>query len=54
MKVVADVLDALEMITGGRVIKSLADLTSTEKPIVIMKTTGIPGKQLMETPALVY
>lgn len=54
MKNVSDVLDALDIMTGGRVVKSLSDITMGNHPFVIMKTSGIPGKEVIETPGLVY
>ncbi|NUH85139.1 Nif3-like dinuclear metal center hexameric protein [Bacillus firmus] len=54
MKTVEDVLIALDELTGGRVIKSLNDITRGEHPFVIMKSSNIPGKEIIETPGLVY
>ncbi|GLB61716.1 Nif3-like dinuclear metal center hexameric protein [Cytobacillus sp. NCCP-133] len=54
MKTVEDVLNALDELTGGRVIKSLNDITRGEHPFVIMKSSNIPGKEIIETPGLVY
>ncbi|MCM3704655.1 MULTISPECIES: Nif3-like dinuclear metal center hexameric protein [Bacillaceae] len=54
MKTVEDVLIALDELTGGRVVKSLNDITRGEHPFVIMKSSNIPGKEIIETPGLVY
>ncbi|AND40618.1 MULTISPECIES: Nif3-like dinuclear metal center hexameric protein [Bacillales] len=54
MKTIEDVLIALDELTGGRVIKSLNDITRGEHPFVIMKSSNIPGKEIIETPGLVY
>ncbi len=54
MKTVADVLDALDSLTGGRVIKSPGDVTKGDHPFVMMKTSNLPGKGIMETPGLIY
>lgn len=54
MKTVADVLDALDALTGGRVIKTISDVTTGNQPFVIMKSSGIPGKEVLEMPGVVY
>ena len=51
---VRDVLTALNTITGGRVLLSLDDLFSGENPFVMLKTSNIPGKEVMEMPGLVF
>ncbi len=51
---VADVLQALDAITGGRVVKGIADLFGAKNPFVITKTSHVPGKAVLETPGLVY
>lgn len=48
-----DVLNALDQITGGRVVKSPEDLYSGKNPFVVTKSSGIPGKAVTETPGLV-
>lgn len=50
-----DVLNALNVITGGRMIES-ADMAQyeSEHPFVIMKSSGIYGKEVLEIPSLVY
>ncbi|KKB36631.1 Nif3-like dinuclear metal center hexameric protein [Bacillus thermotolerans] len=54
MNNVQDVLNALDKLTGGRVVKSLGDLTRGDHPFVIMKSSNLPGKEVIETPGLVY
>ncbi|SFE87676.1 Nif3-like dinuclear metal center hexameric protein [Alteribacillus iranensis] len=54
MKTVQDVLNALDTLTGGRVVQSLNDITSGEHPFVLTKSSNIPGKGILETPGLVY
>jgi hypothetical protein len=51
---VAQVVDVLDQITGGRVIKSLDEISSTRNPFVVMKSSNIPGKDVIEIPGLVY
>lgn len=51
---VADVLQALDAITGGRVVKGVADLFGGGNPFVVTKTSHLPGKQIVETPGLVF
>ncbi|MDK2846286.1 MAG: hypothetical protein PWR02_1217 [Synergistales bacterium] len=50
---VNDVVEALDKITGGRVIKDLGSWTSGENPFVVTKSSNIPGKAITETPGLV-
>jgi hypothetical protein len=50
---VADVLSALDKITGGRVITSSDDAFGTGNPFVVVKSSNIPGKAIAETPGLV-
>lgn len=51
---IADVIEALSKITGGRVVKDLDDLMSTNNPFVVIKSSNIPGKDVMEIPGLVF
>lgn len=51
---VKDVLEVLNDITGGRVVTNLADLFSCKNPFVVMKSSNIPGKSVMEIPGLVF
>lgn len=52
--IVADVVHALDQITGGRVITDLSQLSSGKNRFVMIKTSNIPGKEVMETPGLVW
>ncbi|MCS5695714.1 Nif3-like dinuclear metal center hexameric protein [Desulfofundulus thermocisternus] len=51
---VQEVLEALNLITGGRVITGQQETGDGRNPYVILKTSHIPGKEVMETPGLVY
>jgi hypothetical protein len=51
---VADVLQALDRITGGRVITGISDLSSGKNPYVVVKSSNIPGKEVCELPGLVF
>ncbi len=54
-KIIAkDVLEALDNITGGRVITSMEDITTRSNPFVVTKSSNIPGKAVTEMPGLVY
>ena len=50
---VRDILEALDRITGGRVVKGPGDLGG-RNPFVVTKSSGIPGKSVTETPGLVW
>lgn len=49
-----DVLEALNKITGGRVITSPEDIASGKNPFVVTKSSNIPGKAVTELPGLVW
>jgi len=51
---VKDVLKALDDITNGRCVKSSADWASGKNPFVTAKTSGVPGKAVVEIPGLVW
>ena len=51
--IVADILEALNEITGGRVITQAEDAFARGNPFVVVKTSHIPGKAIVETPGLV-
>lgn len=51
---VSDVLDALDKITGGRVIKGTGYVARCDSRFVVVKSSNIPGKAVMETPGLVF
>lgn len=50
---VKEVLEVLDKITGGRVVKSPEDLFSGKNPFVVTKSSNIPGKAVTEIPGLV-
>ena len=50
---VADVLVALDVITGGRVIMKAETPFGTGNPFVVTKSSNIPGKAITETPGLI-
>ncbi|MDY0092895.1 MAG: Nif3-like dinuclear metal center hexameric protein [Candidatus Vecturithrix sp.] len=50
---VRDLVEVLDKITGGRVLKSPQDLASGKNPFVVTKSSNIPGKAVTETPGLV-
>jgi hypothetical protein len=50
---VADVTEALNVISGGRVIMKADVPFGTGNPFVVTKTSNIPGKAVTETPGLV-
>ncbi|WLR51460.1 Nif3-like dinuclear metal center hexameric protein [Bacillus tianshenii] len=54
MQKISDVLHALDVITGGRVVKSLDEITSGKHPFVMMKSSNIIGKEVIEIPGLIY
>jgi hypothetical protein len=51
---VGDVVIALDRITGGRVITDVGHLAAGKNPFVVVKSSNIPGKEIMETPGLVW
>lgn len=51
---VKEIAAALNEITGGRLPKDLTELYSGRNPFVVMKSSNLPGKAIMETPGLVY
>lgn len=54
MAKVKDVLQALDDLTGGRCLKSSHDWASGKNPWVVMKSSGIPGKGIVEMPGLIW
>jgi hypothetical protein len=48
-----DVLEALDEISAGRVITKAEDAFAMGNPFVIVKTSHLPGKAVLETPGLV-
>ncbi len=51
---VIDVIEALDQITGGRVIKGTGYVAKCHSPFVVTKSSNIPGKAITETPGLVF
>ena len=51
---IKDVTDALNRITGGRLSENWNDVYAGVNPYVVMKSSNLPGKAIMETPGLVY
>lgn len=51
---VQNVLEALQIITGGRVVTRPEDISNGCNPYVTLKTSHIPGKEVMEIPGLIY
>ncbi|SDJ78463.1 Nif3-like dinuclear metal center hexameric protein [Paenibacillus naphthalenovorans] len=51
---VADVLEALNRISKGRMVMDWNEVTSGTNPYVVMKTSNIPGKSVIEIPGLVF
>ncbi len=52
-RVVRDVLDALQVITGGRLVCGAEDLSGNNH-FVVTKTSDIPGKAVTELPGLIW
>ncbi len=51
---VIDVIEALDRITGGRVVKGTGYVNRGSSPFVVTKSSNIPGKAITETPGLVF
>ncbi|MBD2844956.1 Nif3-like dinuclear metal center hexameric protein [Paenibacillus sp. IB182496] len=51
---VRDVVEALDRISGGRMVKDWNEVTSGANPYVVTKTSHIPGKSVIEIPGLVF
>jgi putative NIF3 family GTP cyclohydrolase 1 type 2 len=51
---IKDVTTALNRITGGRLSEDWNHAYSGENPYIVMKSSNLPGKAVMETPGLVY
>ena len=51
---VRDVLEALDTITGGRLLKGAGDAEGCPNPYVILRTSRIFGKEVTETPGLIF
>lgn len=51
---VKHVLDALNLITGGRMVTEVSDYTAGRNPFLVTKSSGIPGKGLLEVPGIIW
>lgn len=51
---VNEVVKALDTITGGRVVTDISQLTAGTNPFVVMKSSNIPGKSVLEIPGLIF
>jgi len=51
---VNDIINVLNIITGGRIPNQLYDLFNGRNPFVMIKSSSIPGKSVMEIPGLVF
>ncbi|MCQ9617742.1 Nif3-like dinuclear metal center hexameric protein [Paenalcaligenes niemegkensis] len=54
MQKVSDLFDALNVITGGRMVASLEEAKEGNHPFVILKSSGIYGKDVLEIPGLIH
>ena len=54
MTKVKDVLTALDDLTNGRCVKGPGDWAAANNPWVVTKSSGIPGKAIVEVPGLVF
>ncbi|MDF2650914.1 MAG: NGG1p interacting factor 3 protein [Paenibacillus sp.] len=52
--VVRDVLEALNKISKGRMVMDWNEITSGTNPYVVMKSSNIPGKNIIEIPGLIF
>lgn len=50
---VGQVLEALNTISRGRMVMDWNEITSGTNPYVVMKTSNIPGKSVIEIPGLI-
>ncbi|HHW03335.1 MAG TPA: NGG1p interacting factor NIF3 [Thermoanaerobacterales bacterium] len=51
---VKDIVKVLDQITGGRVVTDTSDIFTGKNPFVVMKSSNIPGKSVVEIPGLVF
>ena len=54
MTKVKDVLTALDDLTNGRCVKGPEDWATASNPWIVTKSSGIPGKGIVEVPGLVF
>ncbi|MEX2416379.1 MAG: Nif3-like dinuclear metal center hexameric protein [Paenibacillaceae bacterium] len=52
--IVSNLLDALNVITKGRMVTDWNQITSGSNPYVVMKSSNIPGKNVIEIPGLIF
>jgi hypothetical protein len=51
---VNDVLEALNKISKGRMVMNWNEISSGSNPYVVMKSSNIPGKSIIEIPGLIF
>ncbi|WP_314000639.1 Nif3-like dinuclear metal center hexameric protein [uncultured Paenibacillus sp.] len=51
---VEQVMEALNQISGGRMVMNWQEIAAGTNPYVVMKTSNIPGKSVMEIPGIVF
>ncbi|MDF2960469.1 MAG: NGG1p interacting factor 3 protein [Paenibacillus sp.] len=51
---VGNVLEALNQISKGRMVMNWNEVTTGSNPYVVMKTSNIPGKSVIEIPGLIF
>lgn len=54
MTTTKDLLKALDIITGGRMVSSVEEAAKEEHPFVMWKCSGIYGKKVLEIPGLIH
>ena len=54
MTTVKDLMAALNVITGGRMVESIEEAAKEEHPFVMWKDSGIYGKKILEIPGLIH
>lgn len=51
---ISDLVNVLDKITGGRIVSDIWQVPGGTNPFVVMKSSNIPGKSVVETPGLVF
>nr|WP_254045725.1 hypothetical protein [Paenalcaligenes hominis] len=54
MTTVNDLMAALNVITGGRMVDSVEEAAQENHPFVMWKDSGIYGKKILEIPGLIH
>lgn len=54
MTKVSDLMAALNVITGGRMVESVEEAAKENHPFVMWKSSGIYGKEVLEIPGLIH